>query len=162
MNRPEEKDQLFDFVTDEAFRAGLVSDYREMLNGLKSGSWKSVHVLAGSIIEAVLADYLMAEGHTTINGKDILKAELGPIITAARAEGILSERAESLSKVVKDYRNLIHAGRVVRLDEKADADGANGRVRACRGAMQSMNRLAQRDLRPSFVARAGATLVTFL
>ena len=48
----------FDFVADDDFRAGLVSDYAEMQKALEAESWKSVHVLAGSIVEAILVDYI--------------------------------------------------------------------------------------------------------
>jgi hypothetical protein len=45
----------FDFISDERFRASLQSDYSELGKAGQAEAWKAVHVLAGSIIEAVLA-----------------------------------------------------------------------------------------------------------
>jgi len=91
---------------------------------MESGLWKAVHVLAGSIIEAVLIDYLLATNYQKMTQTAILKMELGDVITACKTEGILSERAAHLSDVIRSYRNLIHPGRVIRLQEIVDAEGA--------------------------------------
>jgi hypothetical protein len=52
----------FDFVSGDDFRTPLESDYAELEACLTAGAWKSAHVLAGSIVEAVLIDYLVAVG----------------------------------------------------------------------------------------------------
>jgi hypothetical protein len=52
----------FDFITDEAFRTSLESDYQELKSCMTTKAWKAVHVLSGSIVEAVLTDYLIAMG----------------------------------------------------------------------------------------------------
>jgi hypothetical protein len=117
----------FDFVSDRRFRESLISDYREVIRSIDSGSWKAVHVLAGSIIEALLVDYLLATASTsTRKSGDPLKMELAEAIETCRKEGILSQKAAELSSVVRGYRNLIHPGRVVRLCEKINAD--TGRI----------------------------------
>jgi hypothetical protein len=116
---------LFDFITDDDFRSGLESDYCELIASLKSNSWKAAHVLSGSIIEAVLADYLLAIGYTDPSGKDILEMQLGQIISACLVKGIITKRCMDLSTVVKDFRNLIHPGRVLRLQQPVDNNGAN-------------------------------------
>jgi hypothetical protein len=115
----------FDFISDEQFRDGLVADYAEMCSCIAASAHKSVHVLAGSIVEAILADYLVASGYQKRSSKDPLKMQFADIIAACRAEGILSERASDLSSVVRSYRNLIHPGRVVRLNERVDANSAS-------------------------------------
>ena len=62
----------FDFMTDEQLRANLESDYQEMQATLSAGAWKATLVMAGSIIESVLVDYLVAVGHQPPKGKDAL------------------------------------------------------------------------------------------
>jgi len=111
----------FDFVSDEQFRASLVSDYREIVQCMESGAWKAVHVLSGSVVEAVLVDYLVATDYKARVGKDPLKMDLAEIVEACRNEGILSKKAADLSSVIRQYRNLIHPGRVVRLGEHTDS-----------------------------------------
>jgi hypothetical protein len=115
----------FDFVSDAKFRMALASDYRELIRCVENSAWKSVHVLAGSIVEAILTDYLIGTGYPKRTGKDPLTMELGPIISACKAERIISDRTADLSSVVKSYRNLIHPGRLIRLKEKVDQKSAS-------------------------------------
>src|SRR5262249_12797265 len=122
----DDKDSLsFDFMTDAVFRASLESDYRELSNCMAQSAWKGVHVLAGSIVEAILTDYLIGTDYQKKTGKDPLKMELGPLIAACKDENIISARAADLSAVVKSYRNLIHPGRIVRLSENVDSKTAS-------------------------------------
>jgi hypothetical protein len=116
----EEDNPKFDFITDVSFRTSLESDYRELLRCVDNGAWKAVHVLAGSVVEAILTDYLIGVGYGKKSGKKPLEMELGPIISACKSEKIITERTADLSSVVRSYRNLIHPGRVIRLKEKVD------------------------------------------
>ncbi len=92
---------------------------------MENGAWKAVHVLAGSVVEAILVDYLIGTGYPKKSGKDPLKMELGPIISACKDEKIITERTADLSSVIRSYRNLIHPGRVIRLNEKIDKKSAS-------------------------------------
>lgn len=114
----------FDFISGEGFRASLESDYHELLTAMEYKAWKTVHVLSGSIIEAVLVDYLVTIDYKNKSSKDPLEMTLGELIAACKKEGILTQRSADLSSVVKDYRNLIHPGRVVRVREPVDEKGA--------------------------------------
>jgi hypothetical protein len=113
----------FDFITDEQFRTSLQSDYRELQACLENGAWKAVHVLAGSIIEALLVEYLVSAPNQS-SGKNPLNFTLDEAIKACLAARALTERSAKLSDVVKDYRNLIHPGRVIRLNEQYGQDTA--------------------------------------
>ena len=83
---------------------------------LEIGAWKAVHVLAGSIVEALLVEYLVIS-KIKPNGKDPLNVGLSEAIEACKDAKVLSTRTASLSDVVRDYRNLIHPGRVIRLQD---------------------------------------------
>ena len=111
----------FDFITDDHFRESLQSDYRELRLCMEAGAWKAVCVLAGSIVEAVLVDYLQALGYQS---QDPLKMDLGQVITACQQEGILSDKTVGFTSAIRLYRNLIHPGRAVRLGEVIDENGA--------------------------------------
>ena len=66
MTRPNERaSTLFNFITTRDFRTSLENDYKELCSCLETGCWKAAHVLAGSIVEAVLIDYLVATGFHT-------------------------------------------------------------------------------------------------
>ena len=117
----------FEYIRDERFRLGLEADYVEMNAAVGVEAWKAVHVLAGSIVEAVLIDYLIeASEKSTFPATlgDPLKADLAAAIVACRDAGILSEKTAALCSVIRGYRNLIHPGRVVRLQETVDEQGA--------------------------------------
>jgi hypothetical protein len=116
----------FDFITHPQFRESLESDYREMENCLSQGAWKAAQVMAGSIVEAVLIDYLHSSSMPSRTlTKDVLKIDLAEAIKVCAAEGVLSPRVAELCGVVRSFRNLIHPGRVVRTNEpnpnKSDA-----------------------------------------
>lgn len=113
----------FDFVTDEGLRASLESDHAELKTSMSGGAWKAVHVLAGSIIEALLADYLLAvDFHKGKKGP--LELDLAEMIEASKDQGVIAERVVQLSTVVRGYRNLIHPGRLIRMQETVDESTA--------------------------------------
>src|SRR5207249_1352150 len=55
---------------------------------------------------------------------ELLKFDLHKAIDACLAEGVLTSKTAQLSVVIKDYRNLIHPGRSVRLSERVDENSA--------------------------------------
>jgi adenylate kinase family enzyme len=111
----------FAFITSEDFRESLESDYAELKACVDAKAWKSVHVLSGSILEAILVDYLIADGFPET---DALKLMLAQAITECRNRGVLSQRAHDLSTVIRSYRNMIHPGLIIRRGEVVDEDGA--------------------------------------
>ncbi|MDE0218038.1 MAG: hypothetical protein OXJ90_02110 [Spirochaetaceae bacterium] len=112
----------FDFITDEEFRRVLAADKAEMHRCVDSKSWKAVHVLAGSIVEAVLLDYLVAEGH--VKKDEALTLDLGSAVRMAHKKEIISKRASDLSGAIRDYRNLVHPGKSIRVGEMPDENSA--------------------------------------
>jgi hypothetical protein len=115
-----ENNDLFDFVVDQNFKECLLADYKELKSALGADMYKSVLILAGSIVEALLVDYLIFTEYKSRNNKDPLKMDLWQAIDAATADGVLSSRTASLCNVLREYRNIIHPGRMVRKGEKAD------------------------------------------
>lgn len=115
----------FDFVSGDEFRASLESDYQELNACMEVKAWKAVHVLAGSIIETILIDYLVASESNSREQERILRMSLADAITACKSGKILTQKTADLSSVVREYRNLIHPGRSARLNERADENGAS-------------------------------------
>jgi hypothetical protein len=115
----------FPFVRNADLRRALNADFQELQTAIKYGAWRAAHVLAGSIIEAILVDVLIYVDHHARTQKDPQKMALSELTAACRAEGIISEKAQNILAAVKDYRNLIHPGRALRLGESVNADSAN-------------------------------------
>jgi len=113
----------FNFITDEKFRDSLVADFGELTHALNSKLWKSVHVLSGSIIEALLIEYIVVFKPSSVT-KDPLKMDLSEAIEACQNAGVIQKSTASLCDVVRDYRNLIHPGRMIRLERDANEEGA--------------------------------------
>jgi len=111
----------FNFIIIPELRQCLESDYKELQACLKAEAWKAVDVLAGSIVEAVLIDAL---GPAGVDQAKLDSMELAALITLAKDKGILDDEAADLSTVVRKYRNLIHPGRIKRLEKNVDGSGA--------------------------------------
>lgn len=114
----------FDFITHDDLRISLESDYNELQAAMGVEAHKTVHVLAGSIIEALLVEHLIVSEYKTKSNKDPLNISLEKLIEACKDEQIISQRVADLSTVIRSYRNLIHPARVIRLKEKVDGNGA--------------------------------------
>lgn len=116
--------ELFDFINSDEFRVCLERDYQELNGVIEAGCWKAAHVIAGSIVEAILIDYLDSTDFKKRTRIDPLTLDLSRAIEASVNDKILSDKAAGLAHVVRGYRNLIHPGRVLRLGETVDGDGA--------------------------------------
>jgi hypothetical protein len=114
----------FDFITDEAFRSCLEGDHSELESCLQAKAWKSAHVIAGSIVEAVLIDYLVFSNLKAKEKSDPLKMDLVTAVSTCQKEGAITEKTAHLCSAIKDYRNLIHPGRSIRLGEAVDENSA--------------------------------------
>lgn len=112
----------FDFITDEGLRNSLSSDFQELNICYDGRAWKGVHVFAGSIVEALLIELLIAEGFAT--REVALKMDLSAAASVCKDKKIISERTSDLLTVIRGYRNLIHPGRQVRLNEVIDQNSA--------------------------------------
>lgn len=113
-----------DYITDPRFRQGLADDLHELEQSMQAGCWKAVHVLAGSVIEAVLVDYLFGLTDDPVKQQKILKMDLAEAATECLSSKVLSKTTHDLCTVVRGYRNLIHPGRIVRLSEEVTKEGA--------------------------------------
>ena len=116
----------FDFITDPEFRASLEGDYEEMRHCHEARAWKSVQVIAGSIVEALLIDYLAARSVPLSGKKDPLKLDLAEAIAICETEKVITDRSANLCSVIRSYRNLIHPGRLIRLKEPSPSPQSAG------------------------------------
>src|SRR5262249_12755806 len=114
----------FEFVSDESLRTSLAQDAHELAVALAGGAHKSTVVLAGSIIEAILLDHLVSTDHAQRTGNDPTKFDFWKLIEVCNDEGVISDRTQQLLHAVRDYRNLIHPGRSLRLKDKVTSGSA--------------------------------------
>jgi len=111
----------FTFVEDPEVRKILERDYIEIQRAFIAHCWKSVILLSGGAIEAILMDLLLqnpSSARRSVNapkGKsEISRWDLADLINVSVDLGMVSSGVEKLSHSVRDYRNLIHPGNEIR------------------------------------------------
>ena len=127
------------FITDAELRESLGSDIEEVERALRNSEWKAATVLAGSTIEALLLwrlnqDPEAARRTTAPKGvarkPDLNRWELHQLITAAAELALISSDTALAAGLAKDFRNLIHPGRVQRLGQSCNRGTAYSAVAA--------------------------------
>ncbi len=112
----------FDFVASGEFRASLERDAEELLACMKAGAWKSVHVLAGSLIHAAIVYHLSSTGKAAES--ELLKLGLSELLDVCKEQQVLSARTLDLSVFIRPYLHFIHPSAGTRLHEVPDETGA--------------------------------------
>jgi hypothetical protein len=134
------------FIQDTDFRESLRRDVSAANNALRDGEWKAATVLAGSVVEALLLWALQQKTKAEITASvgrliaaAILKKKpstnvenwgLDPLIEVAAELKVINANTAVLTREAKDYRNLIHPGRTVRLGQTCNRGTALAAVAA--------------------------------
>lgn len=117
----------FSFMSDVSLQQIVIRDYKELsLVLLPGGAWKSVVVLAGSILEAILNDTLtstptiLASAKACSSAPPSGKLEKGEwklqdlISVAEELDKIPKASAKAIDQILRDYRNFIHPKKEIR------------------------------------------------
>jgi len=128
------------FITDADLRTDLRRDIDHAQRALDASEWKAATVLAGAVVESLLLwklstfpDSALKAAVNGINPKakaDIREWHLPDYIRVAAAfpaaptKPILTAETVKLLELVKDFRNLIHPGKAIRLQKQCDRDTA--------------------------------------
>jgi len=135
----------FTCINDPKLRRIIERDYSEIQRAYISSCWKSVIILSGSAMEAILADLLLSNSKQALSSQkapnknnDIKKWTLNNLINVAVDLELVPAGIEKMSHTVREYRNLVHPGLELRKNLKFDAEEA-------RIAIEVLN-IVQRDL----------------
>jgi len=118
----------FLFVDNTDLRNIAVRDFNELRSAIVTESWKTIVVLAGSLIENLLLDLLLRDKDAALADGDaparkkIERWDLVNLITVSANLGKLPKGVEKLSQSVREYRNLIHPGREITTDLKVEPE----------------------------------------
>lgn len=133
------------FIDDPELRQSLRLDMSGIERMLANADWKAATVLAGSVIEALLYWALKKKPGEEIQksvlklsemtllqnpGPDLDRWLLPAFIEVAADLGMISPPTAIQSGLAKDFRNLIHPGRAVRLGQSCNKGTALGAVAA--------------------------------
>lgn len=139
----------FDFISDQSFRDILERDFEELNKCVEHNCTKSVLLLSGSIIEAILIDYFITFPIENTPTNKILSTDLFELIEKASEIKLISQSTKELSTVIKNYRNLIHPGREIRKKESFNKD--TGEV------AKSVLNIIVKEVRENYLNKIGYT-----
>jgi len=112
------------FIKDDGLRNSIRLDISAATNALHNGEWKAATVLAGSAAVALLLWAIKEPpGYTTLEQRPKGPPErwdFADYITVATSLELIKPNTEKLSNIAKNFRNLIHPGRALRLAEVCD------------------------------------------
>ena len=127
---PVTEKRQFTFIYDKDLRTIIERDYSEIQRAYISECWKSVIILCGGTIEAILTDLLTSNEPATKVAKsapkepDITRWDLSNLIDVAAELSLVSAGVEKLSHPIREYRNLVHPGYELRNKLRFDAEEA--------------------------------------
>ena len=129
------------FIQDESLRVSILLDMSSAESAFNNGEWKAATVLAAAAVEALLLWSLNQrsepERQSAIQNLNLklnaAQPENGSLATyiavAAELDHIKPETATQAG-LAKDFRNLIHPGREIRLNQKCDRGTARSALAA--------------------------------
>jgi hypothetical protein len=136
------------FITDAKTRDSISLEIGSIESAVRNGEWKAATVLAGSVIEALLlwrlkqfteeevtdaVDRCRAAGtlmHRPPKWPDLLKWTLPKMIETSAQLNVLRPNTVIEARQSKDFRNLIHPGRVLASDAECNRGTAFSAVAA--------------------------------
>jgi hypothetical protein len=113
------------FIEDTDLRHSLRNDLSAIGRALANSEWKAATILAGSVLESLLLwkldkDQVKAIATRYARNKKLPSTDrwhLSDYIEAALELQLVGERTANQARLAKDFRNLIHPGRSIRLGE---------------------------------------------
>ena len=142
------------FITDNELRESIRRDAGGAIRALNNAEWKAATVLAGATIEALLhwrlreplpgSDALQDAVNALVRDETFAKkpkSEMGRwclhhFIEVATHLKLIKPDTSSAAKLAQNFRNLIHPGRVARLEQTCDRGTAYSAI----GAMEHVIR----------------------
>jgi hypothetical protein len=117
------------FVTDPDSQGALRSDLAEVERALIDNEWKSATVVAGSVVEALLLWALNQRRSAALAAGSALSNptpaqleywNLHQYLEVSHGLGVIQDDTAAQLRLAKDFRNLIHPGRAIRLAKTCD------------------------------------------
>ena len=119
-NVPVTEKREFKFVSNSDLKAIIERDYEEIQRAFIANCWKSVIILCGGSIEAILTDFLLINKTAAMSAKsapknnDVTRWNLSELIDVAVELKLVSAGMQKLSHPLREYRNLVHPSNEIR------------------------------------------------
>ncbi|MCL6544356.1 MAG: hypothetical protein K6T61_03945 [Bryobacteraceae bacterium] len=112
----------FEFVASDEYRACLERDAEELVQCMKGGAWKSAHVMASSLIQAALTEYLGSAG--LCSEAQLSSMPLASLLDLCRRKQVLSSRTVELAAFLRPFSDFLSPAASIRMEAVADETGA--------------------------------------
>lgn len=145
-----------EFMSDSSFRESLRIDQADADRALSNGEWKGATVMAGSLLEALLLWALQqrspqerAEAVSRITKRrvplpratrELDEWQLHELVEVAAELQLIRDDTTKQARLAKNFRNLIHPGRVQRLAVKCGRGEALGALAAVEQVIRDLSR----------------------
>lgn len=129
-NIPITEKRQFNFVNNANMKDIIERDYEEIQKAFISNCWKSVIILCGGTIEAILTDLLLANKTRAIAAdsapkqSDITRWDFSKLIDVSVELKLVSSGMQKLSHPIREYRNLVHPSNEIRKQLSFNAEEA--------------------------------------
>ena len=130
IDNPITEKRHFKFISNPDLRAIIERDYGELQRAYISSCWKSVIILCGGAIEAILTDLLVQNetaakaAKSAPQNSEITRWDLSNLIDVAVERSLVSDGIKKLSHSLREYRNLVHPGNELRTKLRFDVEEA--------------------------------------
>jgi len=108
----------FGFVNNNKLKEIAERDFKELQLAWISRSWKSVIILSGGLLEALLLDTLLQDQKSALacpkvpkKKPNLMEWNLSELITVANDLKKIKVGVDKLSYSLREYRNLVHPGK---------------------------------------------------
>jgi hypothetical protein len=145
---PHPKTPDLPFLDDQELKASLRSDLDQAYRAFENEQWKSASVMSGSVLESLLLWKLLQPWSAAVK-RSVAERKLSPspekwgladYIAVASDGQLISEEVRKQCDLCKDFRNLIHPGREIRLKQRATRGRALGALAAVELVIEFLSR----------------------
>lgn len=145
---PHPKTPDLPFIDDEELKISLRSDLDQAYRALENEQWKSATVMSGVVLESLLLWKLLqvpSPALTQLAAKRKLSSTpeswgLADYIAVASEAKLITDEIRKQCELCKDFRNLIHPGREIRLQQRATRGRALGALAAAELVIEFLSR----------------------
>jgi len=142
---PPAEDGTLAFIADAELRGSIRVDVAAAHRANANSEWKASTVLSGASIEALLDWKLRTLPAAALQAaprypkRGLNDFGLHDYINVAEDLGILNQKQATAARLAKDFRNLIHPGRAVRLGERCTRSTALQGVAAMEAVIEALS-----------------------
>jgi hypothetical protein len=135
--------ERFRFIDDLEVRSLLATEYAAVETALSNHEWKATTVLAGALVEALLLFALSPvrqEGSGQLDSPHNFESlSLGDLTELAEKARLIKQSTAAQCRLAKDFRNLIHPGRVRRLGQRCTRGTAHAAFAAVNEVVEDLS-----------------------